>query len=103
MPGKLSVADPRRQQDFHWDLQTCQDPPCVWGPSRCCDRCEAARRLANPAEVHFALTLPSAGNAELFLSDLQAAMKTVKAFTQVHYSPVCVSAGLLTVFPFPSG
>jgi len=44
------------QQNFGWDLQTCQHPPCI----------------------HLALTLPSSRNADRFVADLRNAVETVK-------------------------
>lgn len=44
-------------QDFHWELQSCQNPACV----------------------HLALTLPTSRNADKFVADLRQAVEAVRS------------------------
>jgi len=65
------------QQEYGWDLQTCQHPPCV----------------------HLALTLPTSKNAEQFLVDLRAAVEAVKADKAQTYSSTAGIYGMAASLP----
>jgi len=71
-----AVADCMKQR-FHWDLATCQNPPCV----------------------HLALTLPSSRNADAFLSNLAACVEEVKADTSGKFASTAGLYGMAASLP----
>merc|ERR1719336_1367542 len=71
-----AVADCMRQQ-HEWDLATCQNPACV----------------------HLALTLPSSRNADLFLANLEEAVRTVKEDTSGKFNSTAGVYGMAASLP----
>mmetsp|Transcript_41704 Transcript_41704/g.116225 ORF Transcript_41704/g.116225 Transcript_41704/m.116225 type:complete len:552 (-) Transcript_41704:450-2105(-) len=65
------------QQKHGWDLQSCQNPPCI----------------------HLALTLPTSKNADQFLADLRDAVETVRADTSKAYASTAGMYGMAASLP----
>mmetsp|Transcript_90759 Transcript_90759/g.256958 ORF Transcript_90759/g.256958 Transcript_90759/m.256958 type:complete len:571 (+) Transcript_90759:53-1765(+) len=65
------------KQEFNWDLQTCQHPPCV----------------------HLAMTLPVSANADQFVTDVREAVKMVKADTEKKFASTAGLYGMAASLP----